>query len=60
MQQAAVVTGQITINDGGSFLLTAADGSIDDQRAQGLFVRDTLNFFLRNFARPPTTYANRF
>jgi len=36
-----LVTGQITINDGGSFLLTAADGSIDDRRAQGLFVRDT-------------------
>jgi glycogen debranching enzyme len=37
----SLVTGQITINDGGSFLLTAADGSIDDRRAQGLFVRDT-------------------
>jgi len=41
MPNVAVVTGQITINDGGSFLLTAADGSIDDRRAQGLFVRDT-------------------
>jgi len=39
--KVALVTGQITINDGGSFLLTAADGSIDDHRAQGLFVRDT-------------------
>jgi len=37
----SLVTGQITINDGGSFLLTAADGAIDDRRAQGLFVRDT-------------------
>jgi glycogen debranching enzyme len=37
----SLVTGQITINDGGSFLLTAADGSIDDGRAQGFFVRDT-------------------
>ncbi len=45
----SLVTGQITINDGGSFLLTAADGSIlvprgyanDDLRAQGFFVRDT-------------------
>jgi glycogen debranching enzyme len=37
----SLVTGQITINDGGSFLLTAADGSIDDCRAQGFFVRDT-------------------
>jgi glycogen debranching enzyme len=36
-----LVIGQITINDGGSFLLTAPDGSIDDRRAQGLFVRDT-------------------
>jgi hypothetical protein len=25
--KVALVTGQITINDGGSFLLTAADGS---------------------------------
>lgn len=41
MPKVAVVTGQITINDGGTFLLTAADGSIDDRRAQGLFVRDT-------------------
>jgi glycogen debranching enzyme len=37
----ALVTGQITINDGESFLLTGADGTINDQRAQGLFVRDT-------------------
>jgi glycogen debranching enzyme len=37
----ALVTGQITINDGESFLLTGADGSINDKRAQGLFVRDT-------------------
>ncbi len=37
----SLVTGQITINDGGSFLLTTADGSIDDRRAQGFFVRDT-------------------
>ncbi len=37
----ALVTGQITINDGESFLLTGSDGSINDKRAQGLFVRDT-------------------
>jgi glycogen debranching enzyme len=37
----SLVTGQITINDGESFLLTGADGTINDQRAQGLFVRDT-------------------
>ena len=36
-----LVTGQITINDGGSFLLTAVDGSIDDLRAPGFFVGDT-------------------
>jgi hypothetical protein len=42
--KVALVTGQITINDGGSFLLTAADGSIDDRRAQGLFVLMMTNF----------------
>ncbi|MEH2445260.1 MAG: glycogen debranching N-terminal domain-containing protein [Nostoc sp.] len=31
----------ITINDGSSFLVTATDGSIDDNQAQGFFVRDT-------------------
>jgi glycogen debranching enzyme len=31
----------ITINDGSSFLVTASDGSIDDNQAQGFFVRDT-------------------
>jgi glycogen debranching enzyme len=39
--KVALVTGQITINDGGSFLLTADDGSINEHRAQGFFVRDT-------------------
>lgn len=33
--------GQIVINDGSSFLVTASDGSIDDNLAQGFFVRDT-------------------
>lgn len=33
--------GLIVINDGSSFLVTASDGSIDDNLAQGLFVRDT-------------------
>ena len=36
--KVALVTGQIRINDGGSFLLMAADGSSDDLRAQGFFV----------------------
>ncbi|MEH2278980.1 MAG: glycogen debranching N-terminal domain-containing protein [Nostoc sp.] len=31
----------ITINDGSSFLVTGSDGSIDDNQAQGFFVRDT-------------------
>ncbi|MBH8571705.1 amylo-alpha-1,6-glucosidase [Nostocaceae cyanobacterium CENA369] len=36
-----VNSGLITINDGSSFLVTASDGSIDDNQAQGFFVRDT-------------------
>ena len=36
--KVALVTGKITIDNGGSLLLTAADGSIDDLRAQGFFV----------------------
>ncbi len=39
--RVAVNTEQITINDGSSFLVTARDGSIDDQLPQGFFVRDT-------------------
>ncbi len=55
--KVAVVTGQITINDGGSFLLTAADGSIDDHRAQGLFVRDTrlISYYEISLDRQPLT-----
>jgi glycogen debranching enzyme len=37
----AVNTEQIAISDGSSFLVTARDGSIDDQLPQGFFVRDT-------------------
>ena len=33
--------GQIAINDGSTFLVTATDGSIDDNLPQGFFVRDT-------------------
>lgn len=39
--KVTVNPGQIVINDGSSFLVTAADGSIDDNLAQGFFVRDT-------------------
>ncbi len=39
--KVTVNTEQIVINDGSSFLVTARDGSIDDNRAQGFFVRDT-------------------
>ena len=55
--KVALVTGQITINDGGSFLLTAADGSIDDRRAQGLFVRDTrlVSYYEISIDRQPLT-----
>ena len=55
--KVALVTGQITINDGGSFLLTAADGSIDDRRAQGLFVRDTrlISYYEISLDRQPLT-----
>jgi hypothetical protein len=55
--KVALVTGQITINDGGSFLLTAADGSIDDRRAQGLFVRDTrlISYYEISIDRQPLT-----
>lgn len=37
----AVNTEQIAISDGSSFLVTARDGTINDQLAQGFFVRDT-------------------
>jgi glycogen debranching enzyme len=37
----AVNTEQIAISDGSSFLVTARDGAINDQLAQGFFVRDT-------------------
>lgn len=37
----AVNPGQIVLNDGSTFLVTASDGSIDENLPQGLFVRDT-------------------
>ncbi|KAM3098239.1 glycogen debranching N-terminal domain-containing protein [Phormidesmis sp. 146-12] len=39
--KVAVNAEQVVISDGSSFLVTARDGSIDDDRAQGFFVRDT-------------------
>lgn len=39
--KVAVNSGQITINDGSNFLVTASDGSIDESLAQGFFVEDT-------------------
>lgn len=39
--KVSVNPGQITINDGSTFLVTASDGSIDDNLAQGFFVGDT-------------------
>jgi hypothetical protein len=41
--KVTVNSGQIVINDGSSFLVTASDsdGSINDNLAQGFFVRDT-------------------
>ena len=39
--KVSVNSGQITINDGSTFLVTDSDGSIDDNLAQGFFVQDT-------------------
>ncbi|MEH2032820.1 MAG: glycogen debranching N-terminal domain-containing protein [Nostoc sp.] len=39
--KVTVNSGLITINDGSSFLVTASDGSIDENLPQGLFVWDT-------------------
>jgi hypothetical protein len=39
--KVSVNSGQIAINDGSTFLVTASDGSIDDNLAQGFFVEDT-------------------
>lgn len=46
--KVSVNPGQIAIKDGSSFLVTASDGSIDDNLAQGSFVCD------RSFHRGPT------
>ncbi|MEC4816634.1 MAG: glycogen debranching N-terminal domain-containing protein [Scytonema sp. PMC 1069.18] len=39
--KVSVNAGQITINDGSTFLVTASDSSIDDNQTQGFFVEDT-------------------
>lgn len=39
--KVTVNPGLITINDGSTFLVTASDGSIDENQAQGFFVSDT-------------------
>lgn len=39
--KVTVNPGQIVINDGSSFLVTASDGSINDEMPQGFFVGDT-------------------
>lgn len=39
--KVSVNSGQIAINDGSTFLVTASNGSIDDNLAQGFFVEDT-------------------
>lgn len=39
--KVTVNSGQIAINDGSTFLVTATDGSIDENLPQGFFVRDT-------------------
>ncbi len=39
--KVSVNSGQITINDGSSFLVTNSQGWIDDRLAQGFFVADT-------------------
>lgn len=39
--KVTVNSGLITINDGSSFLVTASDGSIDENLPQGFFVWDT-------------------
>ncbi len=53
----AVNSGQITISDGSSFLVTACNGSINDQRAQGFFVRDTrlISYYEISLNRNPLT-----
>ena len=39
--KVTINAGQIVINDGSTFLVTASDGAIDENLAQGFFVRDT-------------------
>lgn len=39
--KVSINSGQITINDGSTFLVTDTNGAIDDNLAQGFFVQDT-------------------
>lgn len=41
LPKITVKAGGITLNDGSTFLVTSADGSIDENQAEGLFVQDT-------------------
>lgn len=41
LPKVAVKPGRIVLNDGAVFLVTSADGSIDQNQAEGLFVQDT-------------------
>ncbi len=53
--KVTVNPGQIAINDGSSFLVTASDASIDDNLAQGFFVQDTrlLSYYSISLSRYP-------
>lgn len=39
--KVSINSGQIVINDGSNFIVTASDGSMDENRPQGFFVHDT-------------------
>lgn len=41
LPRVSVKPGRIVLNDGSTFLITSADGSIDKTQAEGLFVHDT-------------------
>ncbi|ADJ29659.1 glycogen debranching N-terminal domain-containing protein [Nitrosococcus watsonii] len=41
LAKITVKPGRIILNDGSTFLVTSADGAIDENQAEGLFVQDT-------------------
>jgi len=53
--KVTVNPGQIVINDGSSFLVTASDGSINENLPQGFFVQDTrlISYYEISFNRYP-------